>query len=345
MEYRQSVDASSSQPGDLVLAAPGLRADALAVERDLDAELAKFAELWRTAEVGSCGLSEDEFSEALAALGRRLNWGLPVEHLADSTQRASFCSGLKLAEFALAQGCALGRDAAWERFVALYRGRLTQAAIAIAGSATAGHELADSLYGELYGLQLTADGQRRSPLASYSGRGSLLGWLRTTLAQRHVDRHRKSWRETPIEDAGVAETLADSRSGGAAQDGAAELARLSGAVGAALSSIGAEDRVLLAAYYLDRRTINEIGRMLGVHEATISRRLKRVAAEVRTGLLAKLEATGLSRRAAEEALGADPRDVEINLRAVLQSSQTGAFQDKRAPGETGNGHGAMGGRT
>jgi RNA polymerase sigma-70 factor (ECF subfamily) len=57
-----------------------------------------------------------------------------------------------------------------------------------------GMKLAGSLYGDLFGLK-ERDGLRRSPLESYSGRGSLMGWLRTTLAQRHVDRHRKTKRD------------------------------------------------------------------------------------------------------------------------------------------------------
>jgi RNA polymerase sigma-70 factor (ECF subfamily) len=39
---------------------------------------------------------------------------------------------------------------------------------------------------------------------------------------------------------------------------------------------------------------------------------------------------GLSKRAAEEALGTDPRDVETNLRSLLQTSQTPSFSDKTA---------------
>jgi hypothetical protein len=38
----------------------------------------------------------------------------------------------------------------------------------------------------------------------------------------------------------------------------------------------------------------------------------------------------MSKAAAQEALGADPRDIEINLRALLQTSQTTAFSSQRA---------------
>jgi RNA polymerase sigma-70 factor (ECF subfamily) len=68
-----------------------------------------------------------------------------------------------------------------------------------------------------------------------------------------------------------------------------------------------------------------------VHEATVSRRLKRLLVDLRKQLLRNLESDGLSKRAAEEALGNDPRDIEINLRALLQSSQTSSFSEKMAP--------------
>ncbi len=225
---------------------------------------------------------------------------------------------LRLGELALAQACALGREVAWQRFMERFRGPMTQAAVAIGGSATAGHELADSLYGELYGLTMR-DGERRSPLASYLGRGSLLGWLRTTLAQRHVDRHRKTYREQPLEDVDASAAVQ------AEPVVPEDLRRLNRAVAKTLAGLGAEDRVMLAAYYLDGQTLAQIGRMLRVHEATVSRRLKRLLEDVRKGLLRNLEARGLSRCAAEEALGVDPRDVEVNLRAALQETQVGSF--------------------
>ena len=41
-----------------------------------------------------------------------------------------------------------------------------------------------------------------------------------------------------------------------------------------LRTLSAEDCFLLSAYFLDQRTLLEIGRILHVHEATISRRIK-----------------------------------------------------------------------
>jgi RNA polymerase sigma-70 factor (ECF subfamily) len=284
-------------------------------------------ELWQRAEAESCDLPLEEFGAALGAMGTRLNCGQPAGAQPDTAQKIAFFRSLHLAEFALAQACSLGIEAAWERFVGMYRGPLTQAAIAITGSATLGHDLADSLYAELYGLRQT-EGERRSPLASYTGRGSLLGWLRTILGQRFVDHHRRTRRETPIETA--TGTLEVATPVAPATPIGGELERLTQAVARTLRALPAEDRFVLSAYFLDRQTLKQIGQLLRVHEATISRRLKRLATDLRKQLLDTLQAGGLSERAAEEALGADPRDIEINLRALLQTSQIAAFKDKTA---------------
>jgi RNA polymerase sigma-70 factor (ECF subfamily) len=98
----------------------------------------------------------------------------------------------------------------------------------------------------------------------------------------------------------------------------------------ALGRRQAEEHFLLAAYYLDGRTLLQIAQVLHVHEATVSRKLRRIVDDLRKQVLKTLQSFGLSRRAAEEALGADPRDLDINLKKLLQSSQSDAFQEKAA---------------
>ena len=106
---------------------------------------------------------------------------------------------------------------------------------------------------------------------------------------------------------------------------AAASAQLTMAIARTLKGLAAEDRFLLSAYFLDRQTLLQIAQTLGVHEATISRRIKRLALHLRRQLLERLVAGGLSRAAAEEELGTDPRDVEINIRKLLQTSQLTPF--------------------
>jgi RNA polymerase sigma-70 factor (ECF subfamily) len=284
------------------------------------------AELWRGCDAASWGLTREEFEQILVDAGMAQNFGLaeaPGANPATPKQQAAFFRGVCVADLALARACARGNERAWEHFIAVYRQPLTRAAIAITGSETLGRDLAEQLYAELYGLNVR-DGQRRCPLLSYRGRGSLMGWLRTTLAQRHVDHYRRTRREEPIGefDAPALESLP--------QTAARELSLLEQAIEKAVSSRDAEERYLLAAYYLDEQTLLEIGRVLGVHETTVSRRLHRAEKEIRKQILKNLERGGMKRRQAVEAMGADARDIEVNLKKLLQNSQSEAFQEQAA---------------
>jgi len=323
------VDTASSQPDDLVL--PLEPRDSAAIRTEVQIDVSGegvwaiperlLDELWAVGEGQACGITQHEFHTILTSVGSRCNHGLPPEISPDHLQKTAFYRALKLTDLTMAQACALGREAAWARFLGLYRPSITQSAVAITKSASLGHDLADSLYSELFGLR-QQDGRRISPLASYSGRGSLLSWLRTTLAQRHFDYHRRTHRETPLEDLDVPSIPQP------ASPLLAETNLLTGAVRKTLQELDPEDRFLLSSYFLDRRTLLEIGHLLRVHEATISRRLKRLVAELRKRLLKYLQAEGLSERKAEEVLGTDPRDIEINLRSLLQTSESTAFPDK-----------------
>jgi RNA polymerase sigma-70 factor (ECF subfamily) len=291
----------------LVPAEPVARVDALTTP-ELSPALRR--ELFTAAEAANVGLSEPAFAAILERIAAKHNAGEPP---------AAFLRTLHLADLALAHACALGLDPAWQRFLHLYRARLTQAAIAITRSVSLGQELADSLYAELYGLT-ERDGLRRSPLASYSGRGSLMGWLRTTLAHRHVDHHRRTHREDPLEpEHDIAAPAAEP---------APDLAPIQQALAATLRALPAEDAFLLSAYFLDGRTLLELSRLERVHEATISRRLKRLTAVLHQQLLKRLESAGMSRRAAQEQLGVDPRDLDLNLRTLLQASPTRPFSER-----------------
>ncbi len=316
------MDTAASKRGDVILTESAEHQSAATGLESLKVSDKFLQELWRTGEGEACGLTLDEFRGVLATLGKKHNYGLApgIEESAKETE--AFFASLHAAEVVLAHACARGREAAWERFLREYRSFLTQTAIAITGSSSLGQELADSLYAELYGLR-ELDGERRSPFASYSGRGSLRGWLRTTLVQRWRDHHRRTHRETPLDEVDCPESespLPDP----------VEPGLVAKALEKTLGDLSAENRFLLSAYFLDRQTLLQVARTLNVHEATASRRLSRLLDDVRKQLVATLQKNGLSRRAAEEALGTDPRDLEINLRGLLQSSQLAPFSKKGA---------------
>jgi RNA polymerase sigma-70 factor (ECF subfamily) len=284
-------------------------------------------ELWRACDAAQWGLAREEFDAILFDAGAAQNFGLgetAARGPATRKQQAEFFRGLCVGDLALARACARGNERAWEHFLAVYRQPLTRAAVAIARNETLGRDLADQLYGELYGLNVR-DSERRCPLLSYRGRGSLMGWLRTTLAQRHVDHYRRTRREEPIEEYDAPAPDPPPRTQ------ARDLSLVERAMEEAIGSRAAEERYLLAAYYLDGQTLLAIARVLGVHEATVSRKLRRAAEGIRKQILKNLQRSGMSRRQAEEAMGADVRDLEVNLKKLLQHSQSEAFQEQAAP--------------
>jgi RNA polymerase sigma-70 factor, ECF subfamily len=297
-------------------------------------------ELWRTTDAEACGLSRPEFEQILLRIGMAQNFGASAGLAFEATpaQQATFFSGLRMADLVLARACGSGSEPAWERFIALYRESLLRAGIAITANESLGRELADGLYAELYGLTVR-DGERRCPLDSYSGRGSLIGWLRTILAQRHVDRHRRTYREQPLEETSDCPAPASVAATGPDEN---TVPLLTSAVQEALEREGPEERFLLASYYLDGRKLHEIASVLGVHDATVSRKLKRATSAVRKQIIRGLERRGISRWEAEEALATDPRDLTapeelsgvsppreyLKLKELLQTSQPSPFQEQ-----------------
>ena len=279
------------------------------VAADLRQHPPYFADLYSRSCGEKYGLSLDEFAALLEEVSKQY---LPPD--APHSEVAELHQSLRVEELALARACAKGCEAAWECFLNRYRHKLYDAAGAIAKEESAARELADSLYTELFGTRQSADGQRISKLASYTGRGSLEGWLRTVLAQDYVNRYRTQRRLVSFDDKIQA---------GQYQAGAQVPAdpRLEAAVDAALVELPAEERLILASYYLDGRTLAEIARMMGVHESTISRRVEKITASLRKQIVCGLRERGMDARAAGEALRADVRDLTLDVRARLQEKK------------------------
>jgi RNA polymerase sigma-70 factor (ECF subfamily) len=272
---------------------------------------------------GGCekiGLSREALTEILCEIGAKQ----APPSASDSEVRTFFLS-LRIDELALARACAAGSDPAWVVFMARYREKLYLSALRIAREDSAARDLADTLYADLYGTT-TREGRRVSKLASYSGRGSLEGWLRTVLAQEYVNRYRRTKRLVSLEEEseeGIQFRAPDPEPVAPADN------RLAQATDEALGFLSGEDRMILSAYYLDERTLAEIARMLGVHESTISRKLDKLAKSLRKQIVTALGRRGMSRRQAEEALEVDVRDLQVDIRRSLaQESPPAAFSKK-----------------
>ncbi len=195
----------------------------------------------------------------------------------DAGAIGKYVGALHLEDLALATACIEGLEPAWEQFIARYRPVLLRAADAI--DPTGGtRELADALYGELYGLA-DASGTRKSLLRYFHGRSSLATWLRTVLAQRHVDRLRSLRRTEPLSDTPYEPTSAEPAETPGERTGFVALMRR--ALGRAVAGLAPRDRLRLSCYYAQNLTLNQIGRALGEHEATVSRHLARTRHAIR----------------------------------------------------------------
>jgi RNA polymerase sigma-70 factor (ECF subfamily) len=283
---------------------------------------------------GGCekiGLTRESFAVILCEVGSKHATAATSE-----TEIRTFFLSLRVDELALARACAAGVNSAWEIFLTKFREKLYLSALRIAREDSAARELADTLYADLYGTN-TRDGQRVSKLASYTGRGSLEGWLRTVLAQEYVNRYRRTKRLVSLDEEseeGIQFRAPEPEPVPTADQ------RLGQATDEALAFLSGEDRMVLSAYYLDGRTLAEIARMLAVHESTISRKLDKLAKSLRKQIVAALGRRGMSRRQAEEALEVDVRDLQLDIRRSLaQDSLPPAFSEKRVEARVPEGEG------
>jgi RNA polymerase sigma factor (sigma-70 family) len=220
-------------------------------------------------------------------------WALPIDAFVATLERSArkafatapdarelerYLSSLHLEDLALACACARGHEGAWEHFVREQRPVLYRAADAI--DPTGGsRELADSLYGELFGLA-ERQGERRSLFEYFHGRSSMSTWLRAVLAQRHVDQIRRVRRFEPLPAEDRSDPVAPAEPRQSRVVRYVQLMRR--AVSAAVARLTPKDRLRLACYYAEELTLAQIGRALGEHEATVSRNLAKARREIRT---------------------------------------------------------------
>jgi RNA polymerase sigma factor (sigma-70 family) len=232
---------------------------------------------WQRSGAERWGLSEQDFAAAVErSAAARFRGASPGE-----ADVGSFVGALHHEDLALAAACALGLNPAWEHFVREFRPILLR----VAGKgqpADRARDVADSIYGELFGLE-ERDGKRRSLFDYYHGRSSLACWLRAVVAQRIVDRVRESRRFDPLPEEETA-AAGGGTDGAPDLDRARYLALVQRALAAALAGLEARDRLRLSLYYARDMTLKAIGRALGESEATASRKLERTRQTLRQAI-------------------------------------------------------------
>ena len=226
-------------------------------------------------------VSRDEFEAAVTrSVTHRFGDRLPVP-----AEVRRYLGSIRAADLALAVACANGDEGAWEHFVLTYRPALYRAAAAIAGP-DAGRDLADSLYADLFGLDIR-HGERRSLFTYFHGRSSLATWLRSLVAQRYVDRIREQRRIEPLPEESSPAAI-PARPAAESPDRSRFVSAMQAALAAAIATLEPRDRLRLRCYYAQEMTLAQIGKVTREHEATVSRQLARTRKDLRGAVEARL---------------------------------------------------------
>lgn len=238
-----------------------------------------------------------------------------------------FIDKLQADDLCLIVACEQGNQKAWGDLVERFSATVRSAARSTSSNEEQAEDLAQSIWAELHGLRVRDDGKPAGKLAYYSGRGSLAGWLRAVVAQLAVDQHRKQSRLVQTEEDTDFDRIIqhgqDERTwSGHGESVNPELeiskklagAQLKKALANAVGKLSAEDRLLVKLYYFDGLRLREAGALLGVHEATASRRVTRIHGELRQQVEDILEDEGWTKSETEQAF----LEVGVHLEADIE---------------------------
>ncbi len=207
----------------------------------------------------------------------------------------AFIDEIRSDDLCLIIACEKGDEKAWEDLVANFDATVKSAARKITSNNEDAEDLASSIWAELYGLRQDADGNKKSKLAYYSGRGSLAGWLRAVVSQLAVDQYRKQSKFVQIEETREFENLAEESSNHSDNDRVVHHGQspeelfseqqtaddVTTALREAIDSLDADDKLILKLYYFDDLKLKDIAATFSYHEATASRKLVRIQTEIR----------------------------------------------------------------
>ncbi|HVE59686.1 MAG TPA: hypothetical protein VNB22_22940 [Pyrinomonadaceae bacterium] len=272
------------------------------------------------------GVRLECFKESLQKTARKYIFNSPE---AVSTEELNdFLRQIQAEDLFLALACSNGNERAWWEFDQQHRAYLERVARHLASTDIDAQEVVDTVYVELYGTRVV-DGARVSKFATYSGRGSLRGWLRTVIWHSLVDLHRASHDEVSLDEMtenvgeGFAHASFAETSLGGEDEMIEQIAKQRykkatvSAIETAFANLDAHEKLLLLYYHVESMKLREIARLVEsqnsplrdwfqrksptreknpesrIHESTIMRWLEKSYAKVlqlfRTELRAKHE--------------------------------------------------------
>lgn len=293
------------------------------------------------------GVSPDCFNESVAKTINKFLSADP-DSRPDNSDVDSLLTQIQAEDLFLALACANGNERAWWEFDQQHRSYVERVARHLAKTEVDAQEVIDQVYVELYGTKIV-DGERVSKFSTYSGRGSLRGWLRTVIWHSLVDLHRASHDEVSLDEMteNVGEGMAHASFAEAAPGGEDEMidhiareryrkATVS-ALEAAFSSLEDHEKLLLLFYHVENLKLREIAKLVEnegsplrgwfqrksqsrnenptgrIHESTIMRWLEKSYGRVLQLFKAELaEKSGLKRDEIEICLGLATQDLAGN---------------------------------
>jgi RNA polymerase sigma-70 factor len=294
----------------------------------------------------------DEFRKQHAAAIGRLHasshaarWALDEEHFASILHRSvearfagrdaaegdveRFLDSLHVEDLALAAACERGDQNAWFELLENVGDAIRAAARLVTKDDARADELANEIYADLYGLE-ERDGRRRSLFAYFHGRSSLRTWLRSVVARNFVNAHRATKRGDVLRErlAGEIECEATTAADPPDPRASARTELLGRAFATALGKLAARDRLRLAGYYAQNLTLGAVGRILGEHESTVSRKLAETRAIVREEIERILaRESGLSPEEVRDCYQAAIDSGAFAFTKIAQDAPAAAFQD------------------
>lgn len=218
------------------------------------------------------GVREDCFKDSLRKSVQKYLLSNSSENVS-AQEIKDFLRQIQADDLFMALACASGSERAWWEFDRQHRAYLERVARHLASTEIDAQEVIDTVYVELYGTRVV-DGERVSKFATYSGRGSLRGWLRTVIWHSLVDLHRASHDEVSLDE--MTETVGE----GAAHASFA-VANLGGesemidqiakdryrkatlnAIENAFADLDNHEKLLLLYYHVENLKLREIARLV-----------------------------------------------------------------------------------
>lgn len=251
---------------------------------------------------------------------------------ADHADVIDFVDSLRADDLCLIIACEKGDEGAWGDIVLNFDSCVKSAAFKFAKNKEDAEDLAGSIWAELHGLKLDAEGKKKGKLAYYSGKGSLAGWLRAVTNQLAIDQFRKMKRIVQAEDDREFEMLAkesaESTDGKAVVTSTENPEELFGAAEAekdviealrlSVDGLNSEDRLIMKLYYFDGLKLKDIASTFGYHEATASRKIVRVQKTIRAAVEASLQENhGWNEAEVKKYLTDTAENLGLNLEAMF----------------------------